>query len=85
MYAYTLLTEKTRKAQKNYFCSHCAEPILKSEKYVYTTGSIEGRMQADSWHVECRAAVNSWSARKWDSWVPGSYRRGTVKNKWDRP
>jgi hypothetical protein len=80
---YIPLTEKTYKARKPYFCSHCAESIARNEKYVYTTGAIHKTIQVDRWHVECWTAVNGWAAADWDLWRPGIYRRGTLKNKWD--
>jgi hypothetical protein len=75
---YVLLTEKTHKARKPYICCHCAEPILKNEKYVFTSGAIGGTIQADRWHTDCRSAISNF----WSSWTPGSYQRGTLKRRW---
>jgi hypothetical protein len=80
---YILLTEKTHKARKAYFCSHCAEPIPRNEQYVYTTGAIHGTIQVDRWHVNCRTVINDWNPAERDAWRPGVYQRGTLKKKWD--
>jgi hypothetical protein len=78
---YVLLTEKIHRARKGYICCHCAEPIVKNEKYIYTSGAIRGTIQFDRWHPECRAAITDES---WARWTPGEYRRGTLKKRWDR-
>jgi len=82
MSGYRLLTEKTYKARKTYYCVHCSESIPRNETYVYTSGAIHGTIQADRWHAECWTAIREWDAAGWDSWRPGIYRRGTLKKKW---
>jgi hypothetical protein len=79
---YVLLTEKTRKARRTYVCCHCAEPIVKNEKYIFTSGAVAGTVQTDHWHAECRVAVTAFDEESWDGWTPGEYRRGTLKKRW---
>jgi hypothetical protein len=79
---YVLLSEVARKARKTYVCCHCAEPIVKNEKYIFTSIAIAGTVQADRWHEDCRGAVERWEEKNWPGWTPGKYRRGTVRRRW---
>jgi len=52
--SYQSLTIESRKARKPHRCIWCGQGIAIGEQYTHCRGVMDGGMQTDDWHPECR-------------------------------
>jgi len=54
---YYHLSTESRKARKPHRCIWCGGVIAVGEQYTHCRGVMDGDMQTDDWHPECRTAA----------------------------
>ena len=54
---YYHLTSENRKARKPHRCIWCGQAIIVGEQYIHIRGVMDGDMQTDAWHPECRTGA----------------------------
>lgn len=74
---YQHLTTETRKARKPHRCIWCGQGIAAGDQYHHVRGVMDGDMQVDDWHPECRTTAadecgtdGEWEFTAWDNERP---------------
>ena len=77
---YTLLSETTPRARKQYSCIWCGESIPVGERHVHSVSCYDG-LQDQRWHADChKVAQNDFDwCENGGEFNPWSHQRGSLR------
>ncbi len=80
--SYSLISETRPVAHKEHKCVWCGEQIEAGERYERVTGSFDGELQDDAFHLECRTAAHLHFIGGEEEFDPHTYKRGSTESRY---